>query len=217
MFVLLDCDRYAPVRPNIDARDCATAIDDALDGALDVSLCKLGLRHDCHAVLEVREFRSSVVFPATTKGLPANPRLEIQGSRVACPPHDARESASSRPKRRASQAVPFLSVRRSDAPAASPAGSEQMAECLSGCGSPRIDVGFMADLVRARWVFDAVEAPMCASTTPCEEVRRSLRKFIYAHDIARGSSELLAIKAADPDLWKRRSTNMRNLAALAEE
>jgi hypothetical protein len=54
-------------------------------------------------------------------------------------------------------------------------------------------------------------------TSPCEGVRRSLRKFIHAHDIARGSSELLAIKAADPDLWKRRSMNMRNLAAVAKK
>jgi hypothetical protein len=44
-----------------------------------------------------------------------------------------------------------------------------------------------------------------------------MRKFIHAHDIARGSSELLAIKAADPDLWKRRSMNMRNLAAVAKK
>jgi hypothetical protein len=38
VFVLLDCDRYAPVRPDINARDRATAVDDALDGALNVSL-----------------------------------------------------------------------------------------------------------------------------------------------------------------------------------
>ena len=49
--VLLDCDGYAPVVSNIDARDGATAVDDALGGAVDVSLCKLGLRYDGQAVL----------------------------------------------------------------------------------------------------------------------------------------------------------------------
>jgi hypothetical protein len=53
MFVLLDCDRYAPVGPNIDARDCATAVDDALDGALErqpMLLLKLMTSHQLRRV-----------------------------------------------------------------------------------------------------------------------------------------------------------------------
>jgi hypothetical protein len=77
----------------------------------------------------------------------------------------------------------------------------------------------MADLirVRSRCVFDPVEAPLRASVPRHVKEYGVLRKFIHAHDIARGSSELLAIKAADPDLWKRRSMNMRNLAAVAKK
>lgn len=79
----------------------------------------------------------------------------------------------------------------------------------------------MADLIRARSRLVGVRPGRRAAarfgTAPYEGIRRSSRKFIYAQDIACGLSELLAIKAADPDLWKRRSTNMRNLAALAEK
>ncbi len=75
----------------------------------------------------------------------------------------------------------------------------------------------MADLILAA-VSVGVRPGRGDAAVPRPVKEYGVHCVIHAHDIAHaGRSELLAIKAAHPDLGKNRSTNMRNLAALAEK
>jgi len=111
MAIFLDNNRYAPVRPDINARDRATAVDDALNGALNVSLREFGFRHDRHALLRIVSVALQSFFqPQRTYCLPK------VGPGVLDQPRDARETLPAARSHWANQVAPHLTVRRRDAP-----------------------------------------------------------------------------------------------------
>lgn len=70
MAIFFERNRYAPVRPDINAGDRATAVDDALNGALNVGLREFSSRHDRHALLKILSFALQSFFQPTTEVLP---------------------------------------------------------------------------------------------------------------------------------------------------
>ena len=96
----------------------------------------------------------------------ANPCLEIHGARVACPLRDAIDNASGRPERLGkSGGAPHERPAWQRASGGLASRFRADARMPDRCGSPRMFVGSITDLIRARsrLVFDPVEMSLRTS------------------------------------------------------